>query len=130
MKDKVGVWIDHKKAVIVFASPHQATARTLESEVGAHPHFAGSQEGGGEKKYEERFKQALDRYYDAVIKQMGQPQNIFIFGPGEAKTELKERLGRPKALPGSIVAVRATRDGCHHADASMARSARCCPSSS
>ena len=89
-----GVWIDHKKAVIVSASEGHVTTQTLESEVAAHPHFGGQQDGGGEKKYEERHRQSLERYYDEVVEHLGDPEALLIFGPGEAKLELKERLGR------------------------------------
>ena len=73
MSHDVGVWIDHKKAVIVSIAAGQVTTRTLASDVGAHPHYSGSREGGGEKKYEERHNQDLDRYYDDVISQLGEP---------------------------------------------------------
>ena len=71
MGHDVGVWIDHKRAVIVRASAEGITIETVESEVGAHPHFGGQQDGGGGKKYEERHGQNLDRYYDVVIDQLG-----------------------------------------------------------
>ena len=94
MNRMAGVWIDHKKAVIVSASEGHVTTKTVDSDVAAHPHFGGQQDGGGEKKYEERHRQRLDRYYDEVIAHLGEPEALLIFGPGEAKLELKERLGR------------------------------------
>ena len=103
MSHKVGIWIDHKRAVIVTASEGHATARTLDSEVEAHPHYSGQQDGGGEKKYEERHGQSLDRYYDEVIRQLGHPEALLIFGPGEAKLELKQRLSRSKIFPEGTV---------------------------
>ena len=114
MSHKVGIWIDHKKAVIVSASADRVTAKTLESEVGPHARYSGragypttdgAQDGRGEKKYEERYGQHLDRYYDEVISQLGQPEALLIFGPGEAKLELKERLSRSKTLHERIVGV-------------------------
>jgi hypothetical protein len=93
----VGIWIDHKKAVIVSISAGHVTTKTLESDVGPHPHFSGSQEGGGEKKYEERHSHELDRFYDDVIRQCGEPDALLLFGPGEAKLQLKDRLGRSSA---------------------------------
>ena len=108
MGQDVGVWIDHKKAVIVSIAAGQVTTRTLESDVGAHPHYSGSQEGGGEKKYEERHNQDLDRYYDDVIGQLGTPDAVLLFGPGEAKLQLKARLARSKMSSESIVAVEST----------------------
>ena len=62
------------------------------------PRRTARKDGGGEKKYEERYSQHLDRYYDEVINQLGQPEALLIFGPGEAKLQLKERLSRSKAL--------------------------------
>lgn len=40
-----------------------------------------------------------------VITQLGEPDALLLFGPGEAKLQLTERLGRSKVLSGSIVAV-------------------------
>ena len=81
----------------------RVTTQTLESDVAAHPHFGGQQDGGGEKKYEGRHRQSLDRYYDEVIAHLGTPEALLIFGPGEAKLELKERLGRSATLSQLIV---------------------------
>jgi|SRR6185369_943737 len=108
MGQDVGVWIDHKKAIIVSIAAGEVTTRTLTSDVEAHPHYSGSQEGGGEKKYEERHNQDLDRYYDDVIGQLGKPDAVLLFGPGEAKLQLKARLGRSKMSSESIVAVEST----------------------
>jgi hypothetical protein len=108
MSHDVGVWIDHKKAVIVSISAGQVTTRTLESDVGPHPHYSGSQEGGGEKKYEERHNLRLDQYYDEVISQLGQPDALLLFGPGEAKLQLKARLDRSRVPSESSIVVERT----------------------
>ena len=105
MNHDVGVWIDHKKAVIVSITEGHVTTRTLESGIGSHPHYAGSQEGGGEKKYEERHNLRLDQYYDDVISHIGEPDALLLFGPGEAKRQLKDRLGRSKASSERVVAI-------------------------
>jgi hypothetical protein len=107
MSQAVGVWIDHKKAVIVSIADGQVTTRTLESDVGAHPHYSGPH-AGGEKKYEDRHNQGLDQYYDDVIGYLGEPDALLLFGPGEAKLQLKERLGRSKGPSERIVAVEST----------------------
>ena len=105
MSREAGIWIDHSKAVIVNISGDRVSTTTLSSDVAPHPHYAGSQEGGGEKKYEERRKHDLDRYYDDVIRQVGEPDALLLVGPGEAKLELEERLRRSPALSEKIVAV-------------------------
>ena len=38
----------------------------------------------------------------------GKPDALLLFGPGEAKLQLKERLGRSNVSPESIVAVEST----------------------
>lgn len=117
MKDRMGIWIDHKKAVIVSAAAGRVTAKTVESNVGPHSRYSdrtgyptsdGPQDGGGERKYEARYGQHLDHYYDEVINQLGEPKALLIFGPGEAKLELKARLGRSKTLFERIVGVETT----------------------
>jgi len=107
MGNNVGIWIDHKKAVIVSASADGVSTKTLESDVGAHPHFGGQQDGGGEKKYEERHTHRLEQYYDEVIRQLGEPEGILILGPGEAKIELEERLNRSTVRADRAIAVEA-----------------------
>ena len=108
MTHKVGIWIDHKKAVVVSASADGVTTKTLESEVEAHPRYAGQQDGGGEKKYEERHSQDLDRYYDEITRQLTDADELLIFGPGEAKVELKERLRRSKTHSERTIAIETT----------------------
>lgn len=94
MNHKVGVWIDHRRAVIVSVSAGHVTSETLESDIEPHPRYSDPQDGGGEKKYEQRHRQLLDRYYDEVINRLRTPDSLLILGPGEAKLELKERLSR------------------------------------
>jgi hypothetical protein len=108
MNHKVGIWIDHKKAVVVSASASGVTVNTLESEVGPHTRYSGPPDGGGEKKYEARHDQHLDRYYDEVITLLGQPEALLILGPGEAKLQLKERLSRSKTLSDRVVRIETT----------------------
>jgi hypothetical protein len=118
MSDKVGVWIDHKKAVIVSVSADRAAATTVESKVGPHSRYSGRagsptegegrQDEGGEKKYEERYREHLDQYYDEVINHLGQPKALLILGPGEAKLQLKERLSHFKALSECHVGIETT----------------------
>jgi hypothetical protein len=107
MSHDVGVWIDHKKAVIVSILAGQVTTRTLESDVGPHPHYSSAQESG-EKTYEERHNLRLAQYYDEVISELGQADALLLFGPGEAKLQLKDRLGRSRVPSERIVAVEST----------------------
>lgn len=118
MNERIGIWIDHKKAVIVSAALDRVTVTTLESKVGPHSRYSGRagstmpeggpQDEGGEKRYEERYRQHLAQYYDEVIGRLGQPEAVLILGPGEAKLQLKERLSHSNALSKRLVDVETT----------------------
>ena len=55
-----------------------------------------------------RYGEHLDRYFDEVIDQIGQPMALFIFGPGEAKGQLQKRLSHSKALSEIVVSSETT----------------------
>jgi len=92
MNHHVGIWIDFKKAVIVSAVPERIISMTLESDTG-QPSPDGLPD---------------DRYYDEILSQLGQPDALLIFGPGEAKLQLRERLSRSKTLSACLVGVETT----------------------
>jgi hypothetical protein len=117
MSNKIGIWIDHRKAVMIVVSPGHVTTQTVESDVGPHSRYSGRaasatpdrpQAGRGEKRYEAHNRESLDRYYDEVIRQMGQPEALLIFGPGEAKLQLKDRLRHSKALSEVVIETEST----------------------
>jgi hypothetical protein len=105
MHTELGVWVDHSKAVVAAKN---GEVQTIASGLEGHTRYAGSggrpggdasQTGGSEKGFEERFRQQLDRYYDRVIAALGEPEALLIFGPGEAKQQLRARLSRSKRQP-------------------------------
>ena len=49
-------------------------------------------DGSAEDVRDQRYWNHLGEYYDKVIAHIGDAQSILIFGPGEAKYELKKRL--------------------------------------
>ena len=113
MDRNIGVWIDHKKAVIVVAG--RGDARTVLSDLGGHTRFMRGSAGGSdsshsgesESRFEERSRRQLDHYYDEVIAKLGEVDSLLILGPGEAKTQLKERLGHLTARPRPAIEVEA-----------------------
>ena len=107
MSTHVGVWIDHRQAVIVFASPSGGVTRVVRSAVAPHPHFAGAPDGGGEQKYEERHQHRLDRFLHDVLRELADAHAILILGPGAAKHELNARLASLRRRPKPLVRVEA-----------------------
>jgi hypothetical protein len=106
MKREVGLWLDHKKAVIVIVTDKGEETKIIESNMEKHVRFSsGSSESGqGEDVRDRQFKNHLNRYYDEVIACIGDAKSIQIFGPGEAKGELEKRLESEK-LKGRIVGI-------------------------
>ena len=105
MKREVGVWIDHRKAVIAIIAGKTERLRQVTSNMEKHVRYSGAaQEDSAEDQRDKRFTGHLNKYYDQVIGCIRDADSILIFGPGEAKVELEERLGR-EALRGRIVGI-------------------------
>jgi hypothetical protein len=110
MRTKVGLWIDHRKAIVVTVTDKGDETRLVISAVERQLRRSGDSPLKG--RYERQQVVAddsqqrtltghLNSYYDAVIASIGGAESILIFGPGEAKGELKKRLQR-KNLGGRI----------------------------
>ena len=105
MKTEVGVWIDHRKAVIASIAGETESIRQVTSNMEKHVRYSGAaQEDSAEDQRDRRFTDHLNKYYERVIECIRDAESILILGPGEAKTELEERLGHD-GLRGRIVGV-------------------------
>ena len=94
MNKKVGLWLDHNKAVIVSISNNGEERRIITSDMEHYVRYSNNAPGDGstEDVRDRRFWNHLGEFYDKVIAQIGDAKSIQIFGPGEAKNELKKRL--------------------------------------
>jgi hypothetical protein len=101
MKSTVGVWIDHRKAVIVVVTDKGEETKLIISKVEKQRRRSGDSPLKGpyeaqqvplEDSRQREFTGHLNIYYDAVIACIRDAEAILIFGPGEAKGELKKRL--------------------------------------
>lgn len=117
MPGKAGVWIDHRKAVVVALTPAGEQTTTILSNVEKHAERGGDSPLKG--AYEARQVPAddsrqraltgeLNRFYDSVITALREFNGLLVFGPGEAKGELHKRLIKMKL--GSRVAAVETQD--------------------
>ena len=101
MNTKVGLWIDHRKTVIVAITERGEELKELMSVVEKQPRRSGDSplKGGYEpaqvpadNSLQRALTGNLNIYYDAVIECIGDTESILIFGPGEAKNEFKKRF--------------------------------------
>jgi hypothetical protein len=95
MKKQAGLWIDHRKAVIVMITDDGEEIKKITSNMEKHVRFTGgtgSEDGSTEDVRDRRFENHLNSYYDEVVAWIRGANSIQIFGPGEAKGELQKRL--------------------------------------
>jgi DNA-binding MurR/RpiR family transcriptional regulator len=101
MKTRVGLWIDHRKAIVVAITDKGEETRLIISKVERQLRRSGDSplEGAYDKAQtparnsrQRTLTAHLNIYYDAVVACIRDAEAILIFGPGEAKGELKKRL--------------------------------------
>ena len=113
MKRAAGLWVDHRKAVIVVVTDKGEETKLIISKVEKQLRRSGDSPLKGpyeaqqvplEDSRQREFTGHLNIYYDAVIACLRDTDAILIFGPGEAKGELKKRLVKNK-VGGHIVGI-------------------------
>ncbi len=108
-KGSVGLWIDHREAYVVFIGEGGEATRRIESGMEKHVRFSGGnrpEEGSADDQRDRQYTAHLNRYYDEVISCIHDAESILLFGPGEAKQELKKRLAS-EGLATRIVGIEA-----------------------
>ena len=113
MKKDIGLWIDHREAIIVIFADGVEEIKKITSDSGKHIRYSGSShsktpeglnEVTSEDQRDRRFGNHLNKYYDEVIAAIRDADSIKIFGPGEAKGELEKRI-QSDGLKAHILAV-------------------------
>jgi hypothetical protein len=105
MTKNIGLWIDHKKAILVIQSEQGEDIQKIESGVGRHVSYRGAphprspysaQYQQGDNQLDNKFNEQLNKFYDKIIAQLRAAEAVLIFGPGEAKGELEKRIAHEK----------------------------------
>jgi stalled ribosome rescue protein Dom34 len=105
MKKVVGLWIDDKKAVIFSLADEGTGIKRITSESNKSVRFSGGvQKEAVVDDGDKRSNSHLNSYYDEVLSYIRDAESILIFGPGEAKHEIKKRLQNVE-LHGHIVGI-------------------------
>ncbi|MFZ2959628.1 MAG: hypothetical protein WA705_22305 [Candidatus Ozemobacteraceae bacterium] len=118
MKKEVGVWIDHRNAVITVLTKGKGKALHVEAEIEKHARISsgsrprkpyGSLDVLVEDRYQRNIQGHLSKYYDEVISNIGEAESVLVFGPGEAKIELKKRMEMEKPMRRTVAVEPADR---------------------
>lgn len=98
---QAGIWIDHRRAIVVTLDDAVQPIAVIESHAEKHLERAGDSPLRGpyeahqvpaDDKQQRAYTAELDRYYDRVIVAVRELSSLLIMGPGEAKTEFAKRL--------------------------------------
>lgn len=93
MKKEVGLWIDHREAVIVILTQEGEAIKRVRSDLEQQEHLsARASAGSPEDRRDQRTQTWLNHYYDEVIAAIRDADAMLLLGPGEAKYELEKRL--------------------------------------
>lgn len=105
MKANAGLWIDHREAVIVVLSEAGETTKHVQSTVEKQLRRSGepshgsfeAQQAPADDSRERAYSGHLAHYYEEIVSYLRDAGSILIFGPGEAKGELKKRFEHDKS---------------------------------
>ncbi len=115
MKKYTGIWLDRREAFVVSlttgnisGSGNQEMFERIESDIERRVRLSGGsrsrktpygpQEISVDAKQEDRVKGQLRKYYHQIMQRISDADRILIFGPGEAKIELKKEIERSGQL--------------------------------
>ncbi len=105
MSTKVGLWIDHRKAVVVSITDSGQETGLILSNVEKQLRRSGDSPLKGtseplqvpaDDSRQKALTGHLNSFYDAVIASVSNAESILILGPGEAKDELRIRMEKNK----------------------------------
>jgi hypothetical protein len=119
LKKYAGVWLDHREAFIVsftknqpFVYGNQEMIERIESDIERRVRLSGGsrtrktpygpQDISVDSKQTDRIKLQLRQYYKEILRRISDADQILIFGPGEAKIELKKEIEKTKQLSARI----------------------------
>jgi hypothetical protein len=100
LKAEAGLWIDHREAVIVVLSKDGEKTKRIESAGEKQLRRSGEPATGrfeyqavpADDSRQREYTGHLKRYYDEIVAYLRDAGEVLIFGPGEAKGELKKRF--------------------------------------
>lgn len=105
MKNEVGLWVDHRKAVIVTLENQKETVQIILSNMekrtrfsnGAHSDTQNDVNGSSAEDIRDRqYNLHLGKFYSELAFNIRGADSIMLFGPGEAKVEFAAYLKKEK----------------------------------
>jgi stalled ribosome rescue protein Dom34 len=107
MDKRFGIWIDHRKAVIVRIEGKEEEILEIKSNIEKRVRLSGGsrsstpygpQDTVSEGQKDRKYLNHLEQYYDKIALAIKGAEALIILGPGEAKMEFKKYLEKSKEL--------------------------------
>ncbi|UCG27498.1 MAG: hypothetical protein JSV24_11080 [Bacteroidales bacterium] len=114
MEKNVGIWLDNEKAYIITLVNGNEHVEKIESNVETRVRFKGETKSysrlGGmfinpQKKKTKRKNHQLKEYFNSILKRTRDANGIYIFGPADAKKNLKKVYQREKSFTNKLKGV-------------------------
>ena len=117
MEKLFGLWVDHEKAIIVSLIDGSHKVTHVESDIEGRFRLKGGsrsnvpygiQSATSESKRDFRYNKHLNIYLQHIIDLLKDAKQIYIFGPGDAKFELKKKIEKNNMLLDKISDIETT----------------------
>ena len=110
MSDKVGVWVDRRQAIVVQLADAGEECIHIQSGVESQERRASDHPTGpfeplnvpADDTRDRKETAELGKFYDDVISHLRRAQSIYIFGQGEARKQLKNRIEENRSVTGKV----------------------------
>lgn len=111
---KFGIWIDREQAHIITVLDGKQSLHTINSEADFREREPGEESRVSrsgeffidhEKSKKNRLNKQLKDYYKSIVKLIIDAEELYIFGPAEAKVQLEQILKEENNFTGEIKAV-------------------------
>ncbi len=112
MKRRTGIWIDSSKAIIISLEGNKESITEIDSDIENRSHhhgegkkgtFNGLRHGSNESQFDNKKREQTDYFMDTIIDYVKKSDELYVFGPSGAKTELKKRIERDHIIANDIL---------------------------
>jgi len=104
-KNKTGIWVDFDKAFIIETNNQTESVTKVDSNIEHFNAHGGPQDNVSETRLLERNLNQQKKFFDAVINKVNPSSDVVIFGPAEAKINLKKEFLNHNSFKKTIIPV-------------------------
>jgi len=115
MQKQTGIWIDKEKAFIINLTANKPTIRYIYSDITNKERIAGEGKNFGrfgnqflsmENKKNNRIKKQIDKYFNKILLEIKDTNEVVLFGPAGMKNELEKMIKGNHHLKGKLSGVK------------------------